>query len=74
MEMWLPIVLTVGPIAAGGFIAYGVVRSEIKNLVLLVAALDKHKASKELVNHQYEEIINRLGRIENGLKSGGFDA
>jgi hypothetical protein len=74
MEMWLPIVLTVGPIAAGGFIAYGVVRSEIKNLVLLVAALDERKASKELVNHQYDEIINRLGRIEDGLKDGKYNA
>lgn len=70
MDIWIPIALTFGPLAGGGLIAYGKIRSDVNNLQGDV----KDKASSELVNHQYEEIINRLDRIDGRLKNGGFRA
>jgi hypothetical protein len=70
MDFLLPLALTFGPLTAGGLIAYGRIRSDVNSLQKGV----EEKASQELVEHQYEEIISRLGRIEDRIKNGGLSA
>lgn len=53
----------VAVVAGGGLVAWGEMRAKVNGLRRDVDG----KASGELVEHQYEEIVNRLARIERKL-------
>jgi hypothetical protein len=49
-------------------IAWGIMQATVSQNTAMLQKLDEEKASKELVNHQYKELMNAISNLRQDLK------